>query len=249
MKLCPQCEFIYEDDQRVCDMDGKALVFQPTLTAFSGFPPLKQGVPLPRARAPRYRRMAVTAMAGLVLGTTLVLFYYVFTQPVSSAEPAAAPTSTSNPILPIPRKSASPSALPTPVAYGSIPLAGEAGSADSQSANADSTSNAERQPLQHAVPGISPANLSATTRTGPKATGTPAAAAKTAPSLSISSLPRVAALPRLKPLPKLEAPKTAKKTEMVASGQMLASVKQKKESRVGSFLKKTARILTKPFKT
>lgn len=29
MKLCPQCAFIYEDDQRVCDMDGKALVNAP----------------------------------------------------------------------------------------------------------------------------------------------------------------------------------------------------------------------------
>ena len=26
MKLCPQCDFIYEDDQRFCDMDGKELV-------------------------------------------------------------------------------------------------------------------------------------------------------------------------------------------------------------------------------
>ena len=29
MKLCPQCAFIYEDDQRVCDMDGKALINAP----------------------------------------------------------------------------------------------------------------------------------------------------------------------------------------------------------------------------
>jgi hypothetical protein len=29
MKLCPQCAFIYEDDQKVCDMDGKALVNAP----------------------------------------------------------------------------------------------------------------------------------------------------------------------------------------------------------------------------
>jgi len=26
MKLCPQCAFIYEDNQRVCDMDGKELI-------------------------------------------------------------------------------------------------------------------------------------------------------------------------------------------------------------------------------
>ena len=27
MKKCPQCEFIYEDDQSLCDMDGVLLVF------------------------------------------------------------------------------------------------------------------------------------------------------------------------------------------------------------------------------
>jgi len=36
MKRCPQCEFIYEDDQNSCDMDGVALVFdqpsQPSVT-------------------------------------------------------------------------------------------------------------------------------------------------------------------------------------------------------------------------
>jgi cytoskeletal protein RodZ len=36
MKRCPQCEFIYEDDQNSCDMDGVALVFdqpsQPSAT-------------------------------------------------------------------------------------------------------------------------------------------------------------------------------------------------------------------------
>src|SRR6185503_10189002 len=31
MKLCSQCEFIYEDDQERCDMDGAELVYEPTL--------------------------------------------------------------------------------------------------------------------------------------------------------------------------------------------------------------------------
>src|SRR2546423_6633728 len=31
MKLCSQCEFIYEDDQELCDMDGAQLVYEPTL--------------------------------------------------------------------------------------------------------------------------------------------------------------------------------------------------------------------------
>ncbi len=29
MKLCSQCEFIYEDDQERCDMDGAELVYEP----------------------------------------------------------------------------------------------------------------------------------------------------------------------------------------------------------------------------
>jgi hypothetical protein len=36
MKLCPQCEFIYEDDQTFCDMDGKVLVYDPRPLAFAG---------------------------------------------------------------------------------------------------------------------------------------------------------------------------------------------------------------------
>jgi len=38
MKLCPQCDFIYEDDQSVCDMDGKELVSDPaTVVIEQGF--------------------------------------------------------------------------------------------------------------------------------------------------------------------------------------------------------------------
>lgn len=256
MKLCPHCEFIYEDDQSVCDMDGKALVFEPTLNVFPGTAPLQQSVSAQRARAPRfsaYRRLAVAAMTGLVLGATLVLFFYVFTQGVSSAEPAAAPTSTSNPVPTVPKKSVSPAAHATPVSHGSMPLAGEPVSSDPQPAREGSASDAARQAPQPALPATSPANGSTAPRTGPKTPDTPAASAKTAPSLSISSLPRVEPLPRLKPLPKLAAPKTAKttarKTVTATSRPMHVSAKQNKESRFGSFLKKTAKILKKPFKS
>jgi len=242
MKLCPHCEFLYEDDQTVCDMDGKALVYEPTLNAVPGSPPLEQSLSQRRAGFSRSRRLAVAAMTGIALGTTLVLFFYLFTQGVSSAEPAA-PSTTSNPARPVPKKSASPSAYATPNANGS----GETRSADSEPALADSAAHAQPQP--HAVAGISPGDLSATNRTGPEAAAALAAAAKTAPSLSISSLPRVEPLPRLKPLPKLGAPKTGKRTETARASQRHVSVKQKKESRFGSFFKSTARILKKPFKS
>ena len=245
MKLCPQCDFIYEDDQTVCDMDGKELVFEPTLTAFPATTPFNQSVPLPRTRSPRYRRMAVAAMAGLALGVTLVLFFYLFTQGVSSAEPAGAPTSSSNPILPLPEKSASTSALPTPVVYGATPLAADPGNADFQLEKDGSTSGIEQQPLQHA---IASADARVTARTGARATATEAGAATATPTLSISSLPPVQPLPQLKPLPKLGAPKVTKKTQMASSKQMHASLQRKKESRFGSFIKKTTKILKKPFK-
>lgn len=35
MKLCPQCEFIYEDDQKFCDMDGQELVHDPQARIFA----------------------------------------------------------------------------------------------------------------------------------------------------------------------------------------------------------------------
>ncbi|MFN2517087.1 MAG: hypothetical protein ABR556_12840, partial [Pyrinomonadaceae bacterium] len=36
MKLCPQCEFIYEDEQSLCDMDGSVLVHTPNPVALEG---------------------------------------------------------------------------------------------------------------------------------------------------------------------------------------------------------------------
>ena len=243
MKLCPHCDFIYEDDQTVCDMDGKPLVFEPTLTAFPGNSPVEQTVPVKRTGFPRFRRLAVAAMAGLALGVTLVLFFYVFTQGDTYASAGSAPTSTSNPGVPVPRKSASPAARATPLADGSGPFAGDPGSSETQSAMSDLTSDAER-PHLHAV---SSADGSVMGRASPGSTVTQAATATGSPSLSVSALPRVAPLPTLKPLRRLEASRPA--TKMAIASQTHAKGKQKKESRFGSFIKKTAQILKKPFKS
>jgi len=94
MKRCPQCEFVYEDDQSLCDMDGILLVFDP------------QQLPKPidtgsKSKRPQWRGRVVPALAALVLATVLYLVYFVSTQqqPVrqtySPATPAAT-TTTSN---------------------------------------------------------------------------------------------------------------------------------------------------------
>jgi outer membrane biosynthesis protein TonB len=94
MKRCPQCEFIYEDDQSLCDMDGVLLVLDsrtlPTLALAT----------VPEKAQPR-RNRAVPAFATLILALVLAMVYFVSmrrtTVPtmdspasvVTTAEPAA----------------------------------------------------------------------------------------------------------------------------------------------------------------
>ena len=74
MKRCPQCEFIYEDDQSLCDMDGVLLVFDsrtlPNLHALATV-----SAPMPD-RAQRRSRM-VPAFATLILMLLIASVYYV----------------------------------------------------------------------------------------------------------------------------------------------------------------------------
>lgn len=74
MKRCPQCEFIYEDDQSLCDMDGVLLVFDsrnlPNLHALATVPPAPD-------KAHTKRNRAVPAFATLILAVVLGMVYYV----------------------------------------------------------------------------------------------------------------------------------------------------------------------------
>ena len=95
MKRCPQCEFIYEDDQSLCDMDGVLLVLDsrnlPNTHALQTVP----------AKIPPRRNRAVTAFATLILALVLGLVYYVSVQrrATQNSYTPEAPTaaSTSNP--------------------------------------------------------------------------------------------------------------------------------------------------------
>ena len=101
MKRCPQCEFIYEDDQSLCDMDGALLVFDArTLPNLHALAPVE--VPLaPRAH---WRHRTFPAMAALILATVLSLVYFVSTQ-------RTAPVRT--PMPPMPLSGASTTAAPS----------------------------------------------------------------------------------------------------------------------------------------
>jgi len=78
MKRCPQCEFIYEDEQSLCDMDGVLLVFDsrklPNLHALTT-------VPQKPAQPQQKRHRAVPAFATVILMVVMGLVYYVTTRP------------------------------------------------------------------------------------------------------------------------------------------------------------------------
>ena len=110
MKRCPQCEFIYEDDQSLCDMDGVLLVLDsrtlPNLHALAT-------VPAPPPKASPRRSRAVPAFATLVLALVLGMVYYVSTrQP--TYHPPAVPASTMS-VAPVTMPTLEPTPEPTPV--------------------------------------------------------------------------------------------------------------------------------------
>ena len=112
MKRCPQCEFIYEDDQSLCDMDGVLLVFDsrtlPNLHALATVSAPEPG------RTSRRNRM-VPAFATLILMVAVASVYYFSTMPTGASDdiPPVSITSTSVPEAPVVIPAAP---APTPVA-------------------------------------------------------------------------------------------------------------------------------------
>jgi len=190
MKRCPQCEFIYEDDQSLCDMDGFLLVFDSQV--------------LPKPKTPRkgsattqWKSRVVTAMAALILATVLVLVYYVSTnqQPEAGTYPATVVTGTQ------PSSNASKSTSDSPVN-------------DAQPAS---------NTIETKTPVSAPTPADASTKDN-KVKSVPVAGAKEGKESTLK--------------PKA---KSTQKTQSAAQAQ-------NNDSKIGSLLKKTGKILKKPFK-
>lgn len=80
MKRCPQCEFIYEDEQSLCDMDGALLVFDSrSLPNLHALAPVDMPA-VPVASKAHWRHRTFPAMAALILATVLSLVYFVSSQ-------------------------------------------------------------------------------------------------------------------------------------------------------------------------
>ena len=147
MKRCPQCEFIYEDDQSLCDMDGVLLVLDSrTLPNLHALATVDVPVEAPITSRSPWRHRTFPAMAALILATVLSLVYFVSTQRgVQSAAPAAVESITTTPVA-NPAESNPPPAPPMPVE------------------NAAATVNEERKPEPVKAP-ESPATKKASAKT------------------------------------------------------------------------------------
>ena len=187
MKRCPQCDFVYENDQSLCDMDGGELVHVPTPRPLSENDAVATAGPPTK---PRRRKYAVLLVAGIILGAVLFPVYYVSTH-------QAAPQNTNHSLVTVTAgpQSAPDLVLATPVA----------------------------PPVP--TPTTSPvAKVKAKNRATPKTTD--------------SSAPIVRPTPRPSPSPKPKPAETKPKPERA---------NKKKESKLGSILKKAGRMLKKPF--
>jgi hypothetical protein len=234
MKHCPQCEFIYEDDQSLCDMDGNILVYDPKQTILPQSTPVQ--VNDARKRSP-LKAIAVPAVAGLILAALLCLAY---------ASPSLLNSkSDSQDSKPGSLKQTEPETNPSPATKSSTMKSSDASSSLNETAN-------EVVPEAMAPPADAG---SAVKNTNPAATDS-----RLTISRRLPPLPRLQPLQRL-PAAKVEAEKSTTKSRKAGkvnqnlidethwtSNQKPLASEQKKGSRVGSFLKKTGRFLKRPFK-
>ena len=98
MKRCPKCEFIYEDDQSLCDMDGALLVLDSRK-----LPNHEALQTVPAAKTATKRNRAVPAFATVILALVLGLVYYVSvhrkaTQNSYTPPAPSAASTTTNPV-------------------------------------------------------------------------------------------------------------------------------------------------------
>jgi hypothetical protein len=225
MKRCPQCEFIYEDDQSVCDMDGQSLAHDHALSVIQPRASAQTKV----ARPSSLNGIALPAGAGLLLALAIFIGY--------TASPSSLQTKTEGA-----------TAQPTTRRF-------DTGSPHQNNLYIQSTGSVSA--LESAPP--EPSEQVTTTKPERNSIVDKTAHARLEKGDERFPIARsVPPLPRLRPLPRLpEAKPLEKKSNATGIGRNPERPRQpklesattgKKDSKFGSFLKKTGRVLSKPFR-
>jgi hypothetical protein len=225
MKRCSQCDFIYEDDQHLCDMDGHELVYEPTLHGFQVNAVNAETKPSTGPVKPPRRRIVLLAAVAVLIGTVLSVGYSGLTREYAPQNTKAPSTD----IIRAPQSApdqtpATPAVIPAP-SPSHAPLSEKPG-VNLTNASPIATSTEAESPIATSTEAASPVATS-TEAASPVATSTEAAS-----PIETST----------------EAPvhSTASRRETMRSQPARAN--HKKESRIGDFLKKTGKLLKKPFK-
>ena len=152
MKRCPQCDFIYEDDQSLCDMDGVLLVLDsrslPNLHALAP-------VEVPVAPRSHWRHRTFPAMAALILATVFSLVYFVSTQRNATPPRSVSGASVTEPV-----------AVPAgPVSSGQPTESNQAAPPPAEETNGASATKEEEKKPEHTKAAPAPSAKKATTTT------------------------------------------------------------------------------------
>jgi hypothetical protein len=216
MKRCLQCEFIYEDDQRVCDMDGSKLAVDsrplPNLQALYNDPSVT-------GAKRKWKGHTVPAFASLILAAVLFLFYQVSIHQPAHQNFVAPPQ--------VVTESAQPTA-PNPLATNST--------SNTRSGAIIETDIGDNRVE---VPRTSPGNTGIANANRSGATHTPKEALVRKPNRNENQKPA-------------ESANNSRRNAGPASIQRPVPVPRNddadKDSKIGSLLKKTGRLLKKPFR-
>jgi len=287
MKLCPQCDFIYEDDQWLCDMDGTTLVYEPTLQSISPAAAPQQsllpvlisshpeGFDAPSRVVAAPRSFVLLIAAAVLLAALILVVYYASPRAVSTRAQTLAPqvetksseqgTSDGQSVSPAENKASPQNDSPSSSAGSDQPVT------DQSPTNPASPSSS----LNRTNDQVATTAALASARSLRTAHATDRTHNGTDNRLTIPKLPPLTTLPRVQPLRRLPPAKPEQKKaesastpvkqstsqsqaanqkviaasqRSVSSNYKPASSNESKPSRFGSFLKKTGRVLTKPFK-
>jgi hypothetical protein len=128
MKRCPQCDFVYENDQRLCDFDGTELAAYET----AALPPPEIVAPPPQAVAPavapvRSRRVGFILLPVVAVMSAAVLYFAYHSIPRRPAPPqdsSPSPVNVTTPPQPAPSPALAPphaADAPSPAPHPATP--------------------------------------------------------------------------------------------------------------------------------
>ena len=229
MRRCPACDFIYEDDERLCAMDGAGLV------NFSGPLPFEESALQQTAGPTNSPGHSLTLIAaGIVVAIALVLYFHnVAKRNALQSNPHGAATTYNpsppdgqNPVVVIPVETATPFSTPSP-AFNPTPPKTDAARKTYRAHQFDDHDPFRAGPVETESPLPRPLPSFTPTRAKIDAPPDKSVSSPVKPNLPPSES-RLSATPQ----------KEVKPTDP----------NQKNESKITSFFKTAGRVLKKPFK-